>query len=168
MHTVSINDIVMRLRSKLADVKFDDIGNNLMSLHDKYIMATGYRRVDDDVIDIDIFCSDEYRTYYIVTLCRIVNYYPIPKNYITINKDITMADNVEVYVGDVSLTGVDVIHDSNTGYYMLEVPISIDDVNYPKLNNSKLVELFYEIVTNIKDTDSRIAVLELVRSYIKR
>ena len=168
MHTVSINDIVMRLRSKLADVKFDDIGNNLMSLHDKYIMATGYRRVDDDVIDIDIFCNDEYRTYYIVTLCRIVNYYPIPKNYITINKDITMADNVEVYVGDVSLTGVDVIHDSNTGYYMLEVPISIDDVNYPKLNNSKLVELFYEIVTNIKDTDSRIAVLELVRSYIKR
>ena len=80
MHTVSINDIVMRLRSKLADVKFDDIGNNLMSLHDEYIMATGYRRIDDDVIDIDIFCNDEYRTYYIVTLRRIVNYYPIPKN----------------------------------------------------------------------------------------
>lgn len=168
MHTLSINDIVMRLRSKLADVKFDDIGNNLMSLHGEYIIGTGYRRIDDDVIDVDIFCNDTTKSYYIVTLRRIVNYYPIPKNYITINKDTTMADNVEVYVGDVSLTGVDVIHDSNTGYYMLEVPISIDDVNYPKLNNSKLIELFYEIVTNIKDTDNRIAVLELVRDYIKR
>ena len=78
-----------------------------MSLHDKYIMATGYRRVDDDIIDVDIFCNDEYRTSYIVTLRRIANY-TIPQEYITINKTTVMANNVEVYCGD-SMMNSDII-----------------------------------------------------------
>ena len=165
--TVSINHIIKQLRTKLADVNFDDIGNSLMSLHDKYIMATGYRRVDDDIIDVDIFCNDEYRTYYIVTLRRIVNYQTIPQEYITINKTTTMADNVEVYCSD-SMMNSDIIKDSYDNY-ILEQPICIEDIDMQELAESitdmGVHYLIIDILDSIKDTDTKLDVLKAIKEY---
>lgn len=166
MSIVSIYHIIKQLRTKLADVNFDDIGSNLMSLHDKYIMATGYRRIDDDIIDVDIFCNDEYRTSYIVTLRRIANY-TIPQEYITINKTTVMANNVEVYCGD-SMMNSDIIKEDEDDY-VLEQPICIEDIDMQKLAESVtdmgVHYLIKNILDSIKDTDIKLDVLKAIKEY---
>lgn len=97
---MNINELILFLREELKEVKFDEILNHLPLVNNADVKHITGRQISDDVIDIDIDTGDlrfNNTMLWTVTLRRIVNYYPIPKEYITINKDTVMADNVEVF-----------------------------------------------------------------------
>ena len=96
---MNINEVVEFLREELKEVKFDDILNHLPLITDQRVKHIEGRQISEDVIDLDIDTGDIKGDYadWTVTLRRIVNWYPIPDTYITINRDTVMADNVEVF-----------------------------------------------------------------------
>ena len=97
---MNINEVVEFLREELKEVKFDDILNHLPLITNADVKHIEGRQISEDVIDLDIDTGDVklHNTMdWTITLRRIVNWYPIPNTYITINKDTVMADNVEVF-----------------------------------------------------------------------
>ena len=129
---MNINELILFLREELKEVKFDEILNHLPLVKNDSIKHIEGRQISEDVIDIDIDTGDlrlRNTMLWTVTLRRIVNYYPIPKEYITINKDTVMADNVEVFPYGLSLVQSDVIQNYE-GLYILKEPVCFDDIDY--------------------------------------
>ena len=170
---MNINEVVEFLREELKEVKFDDILNHLPTIKRDNVLRISCRgrAISEDVIDVDIDTGDVklHNTMdWTVTLRRIVNYYPIPKEYITINKDTVMADNVEVFPYGLSLVQSDVIQNYE-GLYILKEPVCFDDIDYTELTENfakgySLGELC-ESILNVVSKEDKLKVLEVIKGY---
>lgn len=168
---MNINELILFLQNELKDVKFDDIQNHLAEVKHDDIKHVECRQIDTDVMDVDIDTGNlrlNNTMLWTVTLRRIVNYYPIPKEYITINKDTVMANNVEVFPYGLSLVQSDVITDYE-GNYILEVPVCFDDIDYTELTENfargySLAELCESIVDTVSRED-KLKVLEVIKGF---
>ena len=174
---MQINEVIEVLRKSLKDIKFEDIPNKLPTMDFKVVTGIDYsmrvldiRVISDEVLDIDLRTRDfPIDIDYTITFRKIVSYTPIPKEYITINSDTVMADNIECFVGKLSdIIQSDIIKLDN-GDYALETPIAVNDIDYDKLHASldtyNLVDLINSIVDNIQDARTRLRVLHTVKEF---
>lgn len=177
---MQINEVIKVLRQALKEVKFDDIPNKLPTIDigevtgiDYKLRVVSCRVISDEVIDLDITTQDEpTRIDYTITLRKIVNYYPIPDTYITINKDTVMADNVEVFVGTLSdLISTDIVELSDCRY-ALATPVSALDIDFDILDeqisnyrNYSICELVDSIIDAIDEPNIRLRVLENIKGF---
>ena len=169
---MNINQLVEFLREELKEVKFDDILNHLPLITNADVKHIEGRQISEDVIDVDIDTGDvqlHNTMNWTVTLRRIVNWYPIPNTYITINKDVLMADNVEVFPYGLSLVQSDVIQNSD-GEYALNIPVCMNDLDYKAVNNafdSRYVpaELCESVIDVIPDGETKLAVLHTIKEF---
>lgn len=174
---MQINEVIEVLRKALKDIKFEDIPNKLPTIDFKEVTGVDYairvlniRVISDEVLDIDLRTNDfPMEIDYTVTLRKIVSYTPIPKEYITINYDTVMVDNVECFVGKLSdIIQSDIIKLDN-GDYALETPIAVHDIDYDKLytslGNYSLADLVDSIVDTIQDAETRLKVLHNVKEF---
>ncbi len=164
---MNINEVVEFLRAELKEVKFDNIPNHLPLIKDDRVGHIGGRQISEDVIDIDID-SPNHDMDWTVTLRRIVNWYPIPNTYITINKDTVMADDVEVFPYGLSLVQSDVIQNYE-GLYILKEPVCFDDIDYTELTENfakgySLGELC-ESILDVVSKENKLKVLEVIKGY---
>ena len=169
---MQINEVIEVLRKSLKDIKFEDIPNKLPTIDFKEVTGVDYairvlniRVISDEVLDIDLRTNDfPIGIDYTITFRKIVSYTPIPKEYITINSDTVMADNVECFVGKSS----DIIKLDN-GDYALETPIAVHDIDYDKLyassGNYSLRDLVDSIVGTIQDAQTRLRILHNVKEF---
>ena len=135
---MNINKLILFLQDELKDVKFDDIQKHLSEVKHKDIKHVECRQIDTDVMDIDIDTGDielNNTMLWTITLRRVVMWYSIPKEYIDINRETLMADNVEVFPYGLSLVQSDVIKDYN-GDYILKEPVCFDDIDYTELTEN--------------------------------
>lgn len=169
---MNINQVVEFLRDELKEVKFDDILNHLPLVNNADVKHITGRQISEDVIDIDIDTGDvkfHNTMNWTVTLRRIVNWYPIPNTYITINRDTLMADNVEVFPYGLSLVQSDVIQNSDDEY-ALNIPVCMNDLDYKEVNDTfadKYVpaELCESIIDTIQDGETKLAVLHTIKEF---
>ena len=174
---MQINEVIEVLRKSLKDIKFEDIPNKLPTLDFKVITGVDYsmrvldiRVISDEVLDIDLRTRDfPIEIDYTITLRKIVSYTPIPKEYITINSDTVMADNVECFVGKSSdIIQSDIIKLDN-GDYALETPITVHDLDYDKLyaslGNYGLAGLVDGIMNTVQDAETRLRILHSVKEF---
>ena len=169
---MNINSLIEFLRAELKDVKFDEILNHLPLVNNADIKHIEGRQISDDVIDLDIDTGDvrfNNTMLWTITLRRIVNWYPIPNTYITINRDTVMADNVEVFPYGLSLVQSDVIQNSDDEY-ALNIPVCMNDLDYKEVNDTfadKYVpaELCESILDVIPDGETKLAVLHTIKEF---
>ena len=174
---MQINEVIEVLRKSLKDIKFEDIPNKLPTLDFKIITGVDYsmrvldiRVISDEVLDIDLRTRDfPIGIDYTITLRKIVSYTPIPKEYITINQDTVMVDNVECFVGKLSdIVQSDIIKLDNDDY-ALKTPIAVHDIDYDKLYVSlgkySLAALVGSIVGTIQDAQTRLRILHNVKEF---
>lgn len=174
---MQIHEVIEVLRKSLKDIKFDDIPNKLPTIDFKAVTGIDYamrvidiRVISDEVLDIDLRSDDfPIDIDYTITLRKIVPYTPIPKEYITINYDTVMADNVECFVGKLSdIIQSDIIKLDNDDY-ALKTPVAVDDIDYDKLyeslGNYSLRDLVDSIVDTIQDAETRLKVLHNVKEF---
>lgn len=168
---MNINKLILFLQDELKDVKFDDIQKHLSEVKHEDIKHVECRQIDTDVMDVDIDTGDtglNNTMNWTITLRRIVNWYPMPKEYITINRSTVMADNVEVFPYGLSLVQSDVIKDYN-GDYILKEPVCFDDIDYTELTENfargySLGELCESIVDTVSSED-KLKVLEIIKGF---
>lgn len=168
---MQIHDVITILREHLKDVKFDDIPNKLPILQLGELTFKSCRKIDEDVYDIDIdyIIRGGISYLYTITLRRIVNYYPVPNSYITINKDTLMADNIEVFVGSAQMISTDVLC-NDEGIYYTKIPITLGDIDYNALCESfgkgySLLEVLEAITDTITDGATLIRVLHNIKEF---
>lgn len=169
---MNINSLIEFLRAELKNVKFDDILNHLPLVNNADVKHITGRQISDDVIDLDIDTGDvrfNNTMLWTITLRRIVNWYPIPNTYITINKDTVMADNVEVFPYGLSLVQSDVIQNSDDEY-ALKIPVCMNDLDYKEVNDTftdKYVpaELCESIIDTIQDGETKLRVLTVIKEF---
>ena len=174
---MQINEVIEVLRKSLKDIKFEDIPNKLPTLDFKAVTGIDYsmrvldiRVISDEVLDIDLRTRDfPIEIDYTITLRKIVSYTPIPKEYITINSDTVMADNVECFVGKSSdMIQSDIIKLDN-GDYALETPVTVHDLDYDKLyvslGNYGLAGLVDSIMNTVQDAETRLRILHSVKEF---
>ena len=173
---MNINQVVEFLRTELDGVKFDDLITKLSEVKHEDIGHIECRQIDKDVIDVDIDTgatrvNGKYTEsmLWTVTLRRIVNWYPIPNTYITINKDVLMADDVEVFPYGLSLVQSDVIQNSD-GEYALNIPVCMNDLDYKAVNNAfegryVPAELCESVIDVIPDGETKLAVLHTIKEF---
>ena len=174
---MQINEVIEVLRKSLKDIKFEDIPNKLPTLDFKAVTGFDYsmrvldiRVISDEVLDIDLRTRDfPIEIDYTITLRKIVSYTPIPKEYITINSDTVMADNVECFVGKLSdIIQSDIIKLDN-GDYALETPITVHELDYDKLyvslGNYGLTGLVDGIMNTVQDAETRLRILHSVKEF---
>ena len=174
---MQIHEVIEVLRKSLKDIKFEDIPNKLPTLDFKAVTGIDYsmrvldiRVISDEVLDIDLRTRDfPIEIDYTITFRKIVSYTPIPKEYITINSDTVMADNVECFVGKLSdIIQSDIIKLDN-GDYVLETPITVHDLDYDKLyaslGNYSLADLVDSIVDTVQDAETRLRILHNVKEF---
>ena len=168
---MNINKLILFLQDELKDVKFDDIQKHLSEVKHEDIKHVECRQIDTDVMDIDIDTGDielNNTMLWTITLRRIVNYYPIPKEYITINSSTVMADNVEVFPYGLSLVQSDVIKDYN-GDYILKEPVCFNDIDYTELAENfargySLGELC-ESILDVASAEDKLKILEVIKEF---
>lgn len=174
IRTTSIDEVITHLKYKFVNVKFDDITKSMDKLKTDSpigsILCAECNFIGEDVIDVSIYCRDKTHTEYIITLRRVTDEYKLPDEYIKINDSIVMTNNVEVYMGDVALTGVDVLY--NDDKYMLEIPVCFNDIDYEELTERfakeyGLMDILCSILNKIKDVESKLEVLEVIKEYSK-
>lgn len=174
---MQINEVIEVLRKSLKGIKFEDIPSKFPTVDFKEVIGNDYairvldiRVISDEVLDIDLRTDDfPLEIDYTITLRKIVSYTPMPKDYITINSDTVMADNVECFVGKLSdIIQSDIIKLDNDDY-ALKTPIAVNDIDYDKLYASldtyNLVDLINSIVDNIQDARTRLRVLHTVKEF---
>ena len=169
---MNINQVVEFLRTELKDVKFDEILNHLPLITNADVKHIEGRQISEDVIDMDIDTGDVQlhdTMNWTVTLRRIVNWYPIPTTYITINRNTVMADNVEVFPYGLSLVQSDVIQNSD-GEYALNIPVCMNDLDYKEVNNAfddryVPAELCESVIDVIPDGETKLAVLHTIKEF---
>ena len=174
---MQINEVIEVLRKSLKDIKFEDIPNKLPTIDFKVVTGIDYsmrvldiRVISDEVLGIDLRTRDfPIEIDYTITLRKIVSYTPIPKEYITINSDTVMADNVECFVGKSSdIIQSDIIKLDN-GDYALETPITVHDLDYDKLyvslGNYGLAGLVDGIMNTVQDAETRLRILHSVKEF---
>lgn len=168
---MNINELILFLREELKEVKFDEILNHLPLVNNADIKHIEGRQISEDVIDLDIDTGDvEYKDTmnWTVTLRRIVNWYPIPTTYITINRDTVMADNVEVFPYGLSLVQSDVIQNSDNEY-ALKIPVCMNDLDYKEVNDTfadKYVptELCESIIDAVQG-ETKLQLLHIIKEF---
>ena len=168
---MNINEVIEFLREELKEVKFDNILNHLPLIINADVKHIEGRQISEDVIDVDIDTGDvklHNTMNWTITLHRIVNWYPIPNTYITINRDTVMADNVEVFPYGLSLVQSDVIQNSD-GQYALKEPVCFDDIDYIELTENfakgySLKELCESIV-DVVNAEDKLKVLETIKDF---
>lgn len=168
---MNINKLILFLQDELKDVKFDDIQKHLSEIKHEDIKHVECRQIDTDVMDIDIDTGDielNNTMNWTITLRRVVMWYPIPKEYIDINRETLMADNVEVFPYGLSLVQSDVIKDYN-GDYILKEPVCFNDIDYTELAENfargySLGELCESIVDTVSSED-KLKVLEVIKGF---
>lgn len=174
---MQINEVIEVLRKSLKDIKFEDIPNKLPTLDFKAVTGIDYsmrvldiRVISDEVLDIDLRTDDfPIDIDYTITFRKIVSYTPMPKDYITINQDTVMADNIECFVGKLSdIIQSDIIKLDNDDY-ALKTPIAVNDIDYDKLyaslGNYSLSNLVGSIVGTIQDAQTRLRILHNVKEF---
>ena len=168
---MQIHELIQVLRKELMEVKFDDLLNKLPLIQHESIRAIKGRQIDTDIIDVDIdtIMPNRLRYDYTITLRRIGSYIKIPKEYITIGKDICMADNIEVFVGNAGMICTDVLQDDE-GIYYTKTPISFGDIDTNKLYESlgrgySITEVLEAITDTITDGDTLIRVLNNIKEF---
>ena len=167
---MNINEVVEFLRAELKEVKFDEILNHLPLIENADVKHITGRQIDEDVIDIDIDTGDvqlHNTMNWTVTLRRIVNWYPIPNTYITINRDTVMADDVEVFPYGLSLVQSDVIETDEQ--FALKEPVCFEDIDYTELTESfecgySLGELC-ESILDVINAEDKLKVLAVIKGF---
>lgn len=168
---MNINDLILFLQDELKDVKFDDLISHLAEVKHEDIRNIECRQISDDVIDVDIDTGNlklNNTMLWTITLRRVVMWYPIPKEYIDINRETLMADNVEVFPYGLSLVQSDVIKDYE-GNYILKEPVCFDDIDYTELTENfargySLAELCESII-DVVNAEDKLKVLEVVKGF---
>ena len=170
---MNINELILFLQDELKGVKFDDIQTHLSEVVHDDIKHIECRQIDTDVLDVDIDTGDtelNNTMNWTVTLRRIVMWYPIPKEYIDINRETLMADNVEVFPYGLGLVQSDVIKGYN-GDYILKEPICFEDIDYIELTENfargySLAELCESII-DVVSAEDKLKVLETIKGFYK-
>lgn len=168
---MQIHEVITILRQQLKDISFDDIPNKLPTLDLHGLTFRDCRKIDDDIYDLDIdyIVKGGLSYLYTITLRRIENWTPIPNEYITINKDTLMADNIEVFVGNAGMVSTDVKIDKEGTYYT-ETPIALGDIDYIQLTECfardySLLELLEAITDTITDGATLLRVLQNIKEF---
>ena len=167
---MNINEVIEFLRAELKEVKFDELISHLSKVKHDDVRDIKFRQINEDVIDIDIDTGDlrlNNTMLWTITLRRIVNWYPIPNTYITINKDTVMADNVEVFPYGLGLVQSDVIETDEQ--FALKEPVCFDDIDYTELTESfecgySLGELC-ESILDVVNAEDKLKVLEVIKGF---
>ena len=168
---MNINKLILFLQDELKDVKFDDIQNHLAEVKHDDVAHIECRQIDSDVIDVDIDTGNlrlNNTMLWTITLRRVVMWYPIPKEYIGINRETLMADNVEVFPYGLGLVQSDVIKDYE-GNYILKEPVCFNDIDYTEFTENfardySLADLC-ESILDVASAEDKLKILEVIKGF---